>query len=120
MRTHRDAIPAYITKDGSSIRELMHPDVHGNQKQSLAEARVPVGGKTLPHRHEQTEELYHFLQGQGRMHLGEDAFAVTPGDTVHIAPGVAHSVENVGTEELVLLCCCAPPYSHGDTTLMDT
>ena len=24
------AIPAYITRDGSSSRELMHPAVHGN------------------------------------------------------------------------------------------
>lgn len=25
------AVPAYHTKDGSEIRELMHPAVHGNR-----------------------------------------------------------------------------------------
>ena len=34
---YRDIEP-YVTKDGSEIRELMHPAVHGNEKQSLAEA----------------------------------------------------------------------------------
>jgi len=37
---HADAAP-YVTKDGSEIRELMHPAVHGNRAQSLAEATVP-------------------------------------------------------------------------------
>ena len=36
MRTSYAAIRSYITTDGSEIRELMHPDHHGNQRQSLA------------------------------------------------------------------------------------
>lgn len=119
MRTRHQDCTAYTTKDGSVIRELMHPQVHGNRNQSLAEARVGVGCKTLAHRHDVTEELYHITAGHGRMHLGDEAFTVHPGDTVHIPPGVAHSIENVGQEELVLLCCCAPAYSHDDTALLD-
>ena len=52
-------IPAYVTKDGSVIRELMHPQQHGGRAQSLAEATVPPGTRTLLHRHALTEELYH-------------------------------------------------------------
>ena len=38
MKTHYQDITAFITKDGSLIRELMHPAVHGgNWAQSLAE-----------------------------------------------------------------------------------
>ena len=33
------------TLDGSEIRELMHPAVHGNVNQSLAEARVSPGSR---------------------------------------------------------------------------
>ena len=39
---HHDA-PVYKTLDGSLIRELMHPDVHGNWFQSLAEATIRPG-----------------------------------------------------------------------------
>lgn len=38
-------IEPYVTLDGSRVRELMHPRVHGNRAQSLAEAIVDVGGR---------------------------------------------------------------------------
>ena len=57
MRTRYADIPAYLTKDGSTIRELMHPSVHGNRQQSLAEATVEPGARTQLHRHALTEEL---------------------------------------------------------------
>ncbi|MBS1213677.1 MAG: hypothetical protein H6R26_2294, partial [Proteobacteria bacterium] len=56
--SYADALP-YRTKDGSEIRELMHPVNHGNRSQSLAEATVERGCKTALHRHLATEELYH-------------------------------------------------------------
>jgi mannose-6-phosphate isomerase-like protein (cupin superfamily) len=112
-------VTAYRTKDGSEIRELMHPDVHGNRAQSLAEATVPAGRRTLLHRHQLGEELYHITAGRGRMTLGADCFDVGPGDTIYIAPGTAHCIEAIGTKALRLLCCCAPAYSHGDTELLE-
>ena len=118
MLTRYDKIPAYVTKDGSVIRELMHPAVHGNRNQSLAEARVPQGGETLAHKHPLAEELYHFTAGPGVMELGDAEFKVRAGDTVCIEPGRVHRVRNTGEGELVILCCCAPAYSHEDTVLV--
>jgi len=40
LLTIYEEIEPYITKDGSIIRELIHPAVHGNSNQSLAEATV--------------------------------------------------------------------------------
>ena len=108
-------IPSYVTKDGSMIRELMHPDHHAVQNQSLAEARVAVGECTKKHCHQKTEELYYIAQGSGRMTLGDEQFEVESGDTVCIVPGTFHCIENTGDNELVILCCCAPAYSHEDT-----
>jgi mannose-6-phosphate isomerase-like protein (cupin superfamily) len=119
MRQAYNSVPPYITKDGSVIRELMHPSVQGNNNQSLAEATVPVGGKTLLHKHRITEELYHITQGRGLMTLGDESFDVAVGDTVCIAPGTAHCIENLGVEPLVLLCCCSPAYAHEDTELVE-
>ncbi|MDF1614408.1 cupin domain-containing protein [Desulfurivibrio dismutans] len=110
-------IKAYITKDGSEIRELMHPAVHGNTNQSLAEARVPPGSATMAHRHRESEEIYHFTAGRGMMGLGEATFPVAAGDTVAIRPGVLHWLENPDPEPLVVLCACSPAYSHEDTEL---
>lgn len=69
-------ITPYTTKDGSIIKELMHPSVHGNVNQSFAEAEVPVGGCTLLHVHEKSEEIYHITAGQGMMSLGGREFQV--------------------------------------------
>ncbi len=118
LTEYAEVIP-YITKDGSIIRELMHPCVHGNSNQSLAEATVPDGGKTLLHKHLKTEEIYHITEGSGIMTLGSEEFKVKKGDTVCISPGTPHRVQNIGDRPLKILCCCAPAYSHEDTELAE-
>jgi mannose-6-phosphate isomerase-like protein (cupin superfamily) len=97
---------------------LMHPDVHRNRRQSLAEATVAVGEQTIPHKHPNTEELYHITGGSGLIFVGDDQQPVSVGDTVLIAPGVIHSIRNTGDTELVILCACSPPYSHEDTIIV--
>jgi len=118
LKTNYNKIRPYTTKDGAIIRELMHPDVHGNSNQSLAEATITQGTATALHRHKRSEEIYHLTAGKGQMTLGEKTFEVAMGDTVCIPPGTLHRLENIGNEPLKLLCCCAPPYSHGDTQLV--
>ena len=118
MRTRYAEIPAYQTKDGSQIRELMHPDRHGNRTQSLAEAVVLPGQETLLHKHLRTEELYHITAGRGSMTLGAEQFEVGVGDTVLIPPGTAHCICNAGGEPLHILCSCSPAYTHEDTILL--
>jgi mannose-6-phosphate isomerase-like protein (cupin superfamily) len=119
LRTRIQDIKAYITRDGSEIRELMHPAVQGNQTQSLAEAVVQPGQRTHLHQHRRSEELYYITAGQARMTLGEKHFIVTVGDTICIPPGTPHCIENSGTETLHILCMCSPPYSHADTELLE-
>lgn len=118
MKTQYDEIHPYTTKDGSLIRELMHPTVHGNRNQSLAEAIIFPGSTTVLHEHHQSEELYHVTAGEGAMTLGRETFHVTAGDTVCILPGTPHQVQNTGKKPLKLLCCSSPPYSHDDTQLL--
>lgn len=119
LRTRYADITAYTTKDGSEIRELMHPAVHGNQAQSLAEAKLLPGQQTQLHRHQRSEELYHVTRGYGHMRLGDEIFEIAAGDTIHIPPGTPHALSNTGPEPLHLLCCCSPPYAHDDTELLE-
>jgi mannose-6-phosphate isomerase-like protein (cupin superfamily) len=118
MKTAYKSIAAYVTKDGSIIRELMHPSVHGNRNQSLAEAIVEPGARTALHRHVLTEEIYHITAGEGLMTLGDQRFAVAVGDTVCIAPGTPHCIHNTGAAPLKILCACSPAYAHDDTQLL--
>jgi mannose-6-phosphate isomerase-like protein (cupin superfamily) len=108
-KANLEQLESFITQDGSSIRELAGPAWTPARAQSLAEATVEPGGETA--------ELYYFVAGLGRMRLGEAEGPVERGDCVVIPPGVAHKLWNTGSEPLVLLCCCAPAYSHDDTVL---
>ncbi|MCC6533073.1 MAG: cupin domain-containing protein [Burkholderiales bacterium] len=112
-----DSVP-FVTKDGSSIRELMHPRSHGARAQSLAEATIEAGAGTALHRHRDSEELYHVIAGYGRMTLGARELEVGPGDTVCIRPGTAHRIANIGSQPLRILCCCSPCYRDEDTELL--
>jgi mannose-6-phosphate isomerase-like protein (cupin superfamily) len=118
IKTTYGKIQSYITKDGSIIRELMHPDVHGNMRQSLAEAIVPVHGKTYLHKHSRSEEIYHITEGHGLLFLGNKQCEVTAGDTVYIPLDMPHQIKNVGEVPLKILCCSSPAYSHDDTELI--
>ena len=118
MRTRNGEIKAYQTKDGSLIKELMHPDVQHNKNQSLAEAIVHPGKTTALHKHHKSEEIYYITHGKGLMSLGDQQFEVKPGDSICIPPGTAHCIENIDKDDLHILCCCSPAYSHDDTVLI--
>jgi mannose-6-phosphate isomerase-like protein (cupin superfamily) len=100
----------FVTKDGSTIRELHHTDV-----QSLAEATLEPAEATQRHYHRASEEIYFVLKGSGRMEVDGETRMVRPGDAILIPAGAWHTLENNGTSELRILCCCAPPYADEDT-----
>ena len=119
-RSRYAEIDFYKTKDGSLIRELIHPDHHESKAQSLAEATVPPGVTTELHRHIKTEEIYHITKGCGRMQLGDEIMDLMSGDSVIIPPGTPHCITNLSHTPLKILCACSPAYSHDDTELLCT
>ena len=112
-----DGAEAFVTLDGSTIRELAGAVSLPAINQSLAEAMVPVGGATTEHFHRLSEELYFITAGEGRMRIAEEECGVRAGDCVVISPGTPHRIVNTGDEPLRLLCCCAPAYADEDTVL---
>ena len=111
--------PAFTTKDGSEIRELLAYRNSSIRNQSLAEARVAPGKSTQEHYHPKTEEIYYITQGTGRMRIEGELREVGPGDAIAIPPGQKHKIWNTGPETLRLLCCCAPAYEHEDTVITE-
>jgi mannose-6-phosphate isomerase-like protein (cupin superfamily) len=114
-----DDLERFTTLDGSTIREIVGPAWTPARNQSLAEATVPAGGATTAHYHREAEELYYFTAGRGRLRVDDVERDVAPGDCAVIPPGAVHKLWNIGQDALVLLCCCAPAYSHEDTVLVE-
>lgn len=105
----------FTTADGSTIRSILDRTNAPVERQSLAEASLPPGGVTQRHYHRASEEFYFILTGTARMELDGQFQDVGPGDAILIPPGAWHQITATGEEDLRLLCCCAPPYSHEDT-----
>jgi mannose-6-phosphate isomerase-like protein (cupin superfamily) len=112
-------VPAFITKDGSEIRELLAHRNSAIRRQSLAEARLPVSGSTQEHFHPRAEEIYYITHGAGRIRIEGEIRDVKPGDAIAIPPGLRHKLWNTGAEPLRLFCCCAPAYEHDDTVITE-
>lgn len=118
MKTAYAEIAPFVTKDGSTIRELFHPTAHGRGNMSFAEAIVAPGKSTLLHLHRESEEIYYVTEGTGTMRRGDDAFSISAGDTIVIPPGTRHNVSNTCDTELKILCMCYPPYADDDTEML--
>lgn len=110
---------AFTTKDGSEIRELLAYRNSVIRNQSLAEARLPVGGATQEHYHPRAEEIYFITQGTGKIRIENETREVRAGDAIAIPPGQKHKLWNTGHDVLRLLCCCAPAYEHADTIITE-
>src|SRR5918912_875546 len=89
-------VPAFTTRDGSEIRELLAHRNSAIRNQSLAEARIPAGGSTLEHYHPRTEEIYYITHGSGRMRIEGELKEVKAGDAIAILPGKKHKIWNTG------------------------
>jgi len=109
----------FIAGDGSILRELLRP-AQGviAIRYSLAHAKVKPGERTTPHRLT-TTEVYYLLQGQGRMHIGEEAKEVTAGSAVYIPPRSVQWIENTGTADLIFLCLVDPAWRPDDEEIID-
>ena len=114
-----NGVPAFITKDGSEIRELLAYRNSAIRNQSLAEARLKAGASTQEHYHSRTEEIYYITHGRGSIRLDGKVRHVKAGDAIAIPPGHKHKLWNTGKTTLRLLCCCAPGYEDADTTITE-
>ena len=112
---------AYLTKDLSLVRELLHPAAaelrHLDLGMSLAEAVVEESALTASHRHEGFDEIYYCLEGAGVLYLGGEEHEFFPHSFYLIPRGTPHHLKAI--TRLRLLCVCAPGYTHEDTIVLE-
>ena len=101
-------------EEQEDLRVLLDSALGRAANQSLAEASLDAGRSTQRHHHAKSEEIYFFLDGGGEMEVEGDSREVGRGDAVLIPAGAWHQI-TAGPEGARFLCCCAPPYSDGDT-----
>jgi oxalate decarboxylase/phosphoglucose isomerase-like protein (cupin superfamily) len=86
----------YLLKDNKTLKNLV-----------LSSTKLYVGQSTRGHRHAGQEEVYFFVQGAGKMIVGDESdepFSVSAGDIILIPDGAFHRVINDGEMNLIFNC----------------
>jgi mannose-6-phosphate isomerase-like protein (cupin superfamily) len=104
----------FISGDNAILRELFHPDkARLKLRYSLAHAVVRPRQRTRPHKLK-TSEVYYILEGEGEMHIDEQAAKVCPGQAIYIPPNSIQFVQNTGKKDLIFLCIVDPAWRKED------
>ncbi|MEV6447568.1 cupin domain-containing protein [Amycolatopsis sp. NPDC051716] len=90
--------------------------LHNEPYEGGAWVRVAPGDTMTEHVNPGGEtEIFYFLEGRGRMTVGDDTTTVTPGSTVLIPPDVKHVLVNHGDTPLL----CLALWWGGETHVRD-
>ena len=60
------------------------------------------------HSHKVQEQVYHVLEGEGLMEVGDETHVVRKHDVIYLPPGVEHSINNTGVVDLVFIVATSP------------
>ena len=72
---------------------------------------IEPGSAPPLHQHDDTEQVFYVLQGEGRLEIGseQESFTVRPGDVVRIPVATPHTIHNTGGDALRYLAIdCFP------------
>ena len=117
----RSDLPDVTAPDGSEIR-LLIDQRHRASAASMVEVTLPAGQVSRPVWHQQVEEVWYVLQGQGevwRCPPDEDPalyapVTVKPGDSLVIPPRWRFQFSASPDAELRFLCFTVPPWPGDD------
>lgn len=108
---HLDDRPEFLAGDHTILRELLRPEpgvVAG--RYSLAQGRLDPGASSKRHVLA-VSEVYYFLAGEGRMHVGSESTPVRRGTVVAVPPEAEQWLVNTGREALEFLCIVDPAWT---------
>jgi quercetin dioxygenase-like cupin family protein len=92
------------TRHGALKKVLLRHEDVSSQLMFLNEVYVAPGETIAAHQHEDMEEIFYFLEGEGSMQIEEEVQSVVPGDRVIIPSQKVHVLENTGEKQMRFIC----------------
>ena len=113
------SVKAFTTLDGSTIREIAGRATLLSRNQEISPRRPchRAARRSLAHHRSLRALLLH--RRRGRLRVAGEWRDVGQSDCAVLPAQCRAQAREPSTEPLVLLCCCAPPYSHEDTVLTE-
>jgi mannose-6-phosphate isomerase-like protein (cupin superfamily) len=93
---------------------LMDAGEMGSRHMSVTWLDVPGGVEQELHSHEEAEQVYMVVRGNGRMTVAGDTQEVAPGDLVLVPPATDHSIANDGEAEFCCVSVTSPAVSASE------
>ena len=95
-----------INRDSAVLRDtyfLVDPNSSPSQRLTMGHTTIYPTGTTTGHTHDNMEEVYFVISGEGIMVVGEDQFEIKQGDGLYVPPGVFHTTYQKGNLPLTVL-----------------
>ncbi len=94
---------------GSALsKALVHPDTTGSRQLDYRISTYQPMAYVERHVHKVQEQVYHVLDGEGLMEIGDKKQVVRKHDVVFLPPGVWHSITNTGLGDLTFIVVTTP------------
>lgn len=82
---------------------LIDPENSPSQNLKMGHTTVYPTGTTTGHNHDDMEEVYYVVGGEGIMKVGDDEFPIKTGDALYVPPGEFHTTIQKGNLPLTLV-----------------
>lgn len=94
---------------GSALsKALVHPETTGSRQVDYRISTYQPMGYVERHVHKVQEQVYHILDGEGLMEVGDEKRVVRKHDVIFITPGTWHSIVNTGLGDLTFIVVTTP------------
>lgn len=94
-----------------TIKHLVAPWTVGSTKLWLGLTIVDPGFSSNLHQHDDAEEIFYVLTGEGSIKVGDEEERIGPGSCIFIPPKTAHQLINTGSGELKAVATISPPFT---------
>jgi len=74
-----------------------------SKRLTMGHTTIYPTGTTTGHAHDDMEEVYFVISGEGIMVIGEERFEIKPGDGIYVPPGMFHTTLQTGNQPLTVL-----------------
>lgn len=82
---------------------VIDPESTPSRRLTMGHTTIYPTGCTTGHAHDDMEEVYFVISGEGVMRVGDDEFPIKPGDGLYVPPGEFHTTRQTGNVPLVVL-----------------
>ena len=93
---------------GALSKALVNPEICGSRRIDHRISCYQPMAHVAEHVHKTQEQVYHVLEGEGLLTLGDERRLMRRHDYVFVPPGVRHSFTSTGLVPLVFLVVTTP------------